>query len=550
MPRKVSDRTLLRRALLGVFELRSPAGSRWAIGVQPLDKRPMVVFPIHVTARRHAAELERLCLDNHLDPLLELFPVGSLGKAVREAARGRPLTTVERRGFTRVRYQGRWVWVYAYRGKPYVYGRKAPRLALVSEAAESGELAGTFAEWQAVVSQVVASNPRQLVVLAHALSAALRRPLGFPSVMLALVAPTSTGKTTTQRIVASMLGKPIVTPWNATSLGLQKWLAERPDQPVTLEDFHRADSADDLAAVIMAAGNSASRITARTRSQGEDAATIESTAIISAERSLVSLLRAGTSGLLARYVEIGTGESGMFDEASPYVDIRTMVGAIDTAVRGNYGVAWPAWLSAVSKAWPSVERLSKKRMAFVLARVLEAAGRPELTELSARLADGIAFSAFAAVMATKLGFWSIPPATIYEAFGLVFKEHLARSLAGGSGFYSQAVEAVSSFIERHRSRFFPLREVHDTTPRHGLVGYTTTIRGKGPVFLFPPGLFAEQFRDYGDEVYEALRNADLLIAQPQRGNRLSVRIPGATDERRSRMEFIAVKEAIRFSIGR
>ena len=164
--------------------------------------------------------------------------------------------------------------------------------------------------------------------------------------------------------------------------------------------------------------------------------------------------------------------------------------------------------------------------------------------------DALSFSAFAAVTATKIGFWSISPTTIYAAFGLVLKENLASTHSrGGGAFASQSLEAVAAYIETHRSRFVPLREVYDGTPRSGLIGYTTTIRGKGPAFLFPPGLFAEQFRDHGDEVYDALRRANLLITQQQRGNRLSVRIPGAKESRRSRMEFVAISDAIRFCKG-
>jgi hypothetical protein len=549
MPRKVSDRTLLRRVLREVLELRSPDGARRAIGLRPRGQDAVVAVPIHLTTRRHSAELETMLLQQGLDDLLDLLPIGALGKALRVAARKRVVMCVDRQGLSRVRHGRHWVWVYAFQGGSYVYGGPKLRLTLTDNAGASAAYAtsGSLDQWRARVIPILEENPRQLVVVSHALSAALRRPLGHPSMTLALVAPTSTGKTTTQRLVASMLGEPIVTPWNATSLGLQKWLVERPDQPVTLEDFHRADTAEDLAAVIMAVGNNASRITARAAGTEGEIPGIESTPIVSAERSLVSQLRGGTSGLLARYFEIGVGREGMFDGTSAFGDARAMVYAIDETIRLNHGTAWPAWLSAVSQRWADVARWHNQRLATVRMRVVEAAGKPELGELTGRLADRLAFSAFVGVVATKVGFWSIPAATIYAAFGLVLREYFGRLTSGEGAFSSKALEAIAAFIERHRSRFYPLREVNNATPPPGLIGYTTTIRGRGPVYLFPPGLFAEEFGEHGDEAYAALRQADLIVTQAQRGHRLSVRIPRARDKRRSRMDFIAVKEAIRFS---
>src|SRR5205823_1052212 len=110
-----------------------------------------------------------------------------------------------------VRQRGRWIWVYAFGGDSYSYGGKRVKVTLVGKATEKVEQVGSFDGWAAGLSSILQSNPRQLVVLGHALSAALRRPLGYAPLMLALIAPTSTGKTTTQRMVSSMTGKPTVT---------------------------------------------------------------------------------------------------------------------------------------------------------------------------------------------------------------------------------------------------------------------------------------------------------------------------------------------------
>ncbi len=94
MATKASDTRGLRKVLKGIYELRSEVGVRHGIGLETKSQAPLVIVPIHLTSRRNAAALEQLLLENQLDPLMELVPIGALGRLLREIARSHPVIAV------------------------------------------------------------------------------------------------------------------------------------------------------------------------------------------------------------------------------------------------------------------------------------------------------------------------------------------------------------------------------------------------------------------------------------------------------------------------
>jgi len=221
---------------------------------------------------------------------------------------------------------------------------------------------------------------------------------------------------------------------------------------------------------------------------------------------------------------------------------------IDALVAKNHGTFWPKWLKACSERWERVVKWRGQQIPRLRNAILQAAGEPEIDDLTSRILDRLAFAAFAGCVATKLKLWPIGQSRIVAAFGLLLKEHVDRSPPGRNALARAAIEAVRAYIEAHRGKFPSLTSASDPNGGKGIAGYLADDRKQGRLYLFIPDVFRQLFHaEFGEDIYEALRAAGYLVTQQGRGNRFTKRIPGAEEGSPDRMDFIAIREAIRFT---
>lgn len=528
----------------------SAIGFRTGILVINKATKSSHVVPIDLTGRHNAAGLERWILQQGLEALLTEHKVGELGALFREHAGDKTVVVLDRPGVHRIEHRDSVSYAVAWNGRARWLGKAANYdIALVGEALRRQAAKGTSKSWLNAFEKVVRCNPRLLVLLCVSLSAAIRRPLREHPLTVGLVATTSTAKSTLQQVGSSMIGAPQVVPWNATNLGLQAWLADRPDQPVYVEDLHKADNFEDVAQVIMAVGNSAGRLTA-SRASSSLTSKVEAILLTSSEKSMAALApKAATAGLLARYFEIHAGRHGMFDDLCGRPSGRGLANDLQRLAGENYGTVWPEWLKRLSKSWKKVERWHAKKLQEVRAAILELAGVVEPDELIERLADRLAFAAFSGCVATKLGLWEIDRKNVITAFALVLKEHVERFPARRNVMASAAIEEVRAYIETHHQKFLPIAQANDPNKPSGISGYVAKDK-HGVIYLFVPGVFEKLFAHYGDEVYAALRAAGFLVTQRSRRNYYQKRVPSVSGGKRRSMDFVAVREDVRYSAPR
>lgn len=508
------------------------------------------VVPIEFTGRHNAVGLERWLLQHGLEELFAEFKVSEIGAILREQAGDKQVVVLDRPGIHRIEHQGAFFYAVAWNGRARWLGQHASvDVALVGDALSHQGATGTAESWRGAFEEAITLNPRLLVILCVSLSAAIRRPFREPPFTVGLVATTSTAKSTFQQVGSSMVSRPEVVPWNATNLGLQAWLADRPDRPVFVEDLHKADGFEDVAQVIMAVGNRARRLTAH-RGLGTQAPQIEATLVVSSEKSLAALApKDSSAGLAARYFEVHAGRHGMFDHLCGRASGRELSNDLQRLAHDNCGTIWPEWLKRLSRSWKRVERWRAKKLQEVRGSLLELAGISEPDELIERLADRLAFAAFSGCVATKIGLWTIERKTIIDAFALVLNEHAQRFPSRRNVMATAAIEAVCAYIETHHAKFVPIALANDPNKPNGISGYIAKNK-QGMLYLFVPGVFKRLFSDYGDEVYAALRAAGFLVTQRSRHNLYQKRVPGAAGEPRRSMFFVAVREGIRYSATR
>jgi hypothetical protein len=532
--------------ILGIA--RNPNGDRLGIAIQSRAQPGRLhVLDIGLTAPQNKSGFIDWALKNEFDGLLGVG-IKSLGPATRDAAAGKTVVVVDLPGYHRIMQGDVPLAAYAWGGNVYFLG-STPDFKVFATGAGADAIAsqGDCVAWMKSIRPVAKANPRLLACLCVSLSAALLRAFGMPSFTLALWAPTTKGKSTFQLVCSAMTGLPKVLQWNGTRIGIQEVFADSPDQPRCLDDMHKAEKFEDIAQLVMAAGNGAARLVSKRSSGSQPPREIHSSPIVSTEKTLASMVgNTAAAGMFARYFEIGQGRYGMFDDLCGHANGAALSHYLKAAIKDQYGTVWPRWLKLLSSSWPKVESLHNEKLPELRAAILKAAADPELDDITNRVVDNLAFAAFAGLLATELGLWKISARRISSAFGLLLKEHLDRTPTGNA-LVARIVEALAGYIETHGDKF-PSMSVANDPDRAGHVGYLIEDDKHGTLYLFIPAVFRTLFiKQFGDEVYEALRAAGYLVSHGSRNNRFTKRVPAGPDGEKKPMDFVAIKASIRYA---
>ncbi len=548
----LSDTSNIPHALRKIVRIlgiaRNPNGDRLGIALKSRAQPGCIhVLDIGLTAPQNKSGLIDWALKNEFDALLDVG-IKSLGPATRDAAAGKTVVVVNQPGYHRIMVGGVPLAAYAWSGRVYFLG-STPDFKVFATGAAADAIAsqGDWEAWIEAIQPIAKANPRLLVCLCVSLSAALLRAFGMPAFTLALWAPTTKGKSTIQLVCSAMTGPPKVLQWTGTRIGIQEVFADSPDQPRCLDDMHKAESFEDIAQLVMAAGNGAARLVSKRSSGSQPAREIHSSPIVSTEKTLASMVgNTSAAGMFARYFEIGQGLYGMFDDLCGHASGAALSHHLKATIRCQYGTVWPRWLKLVSRAWPKVEALHGEKLPELRAAILKAAADPELDDITSRVVDNLAFAAFAGLLATELGLWNISTRRISSAFGLLLKEHLDRTPTGNA-LVARIVEALAGYIETHGDKF-PAMSVANDPDRAGHVGYLIEDDKHGTLYLFIPAIFRTLFiKQLGEEVYEALRVAGYLVSHGSRNNRFTKRVPAGPDGKKKPMDFVAIKASIRYA---
>jgi putative DNA primase/helicase len=201
---------------------------------------------------------------------------------------------------------------------------------------DSMSAAGTFEEWSQVVL-LIKDYPKALVAMYASLAAPLLRILKSGNLLIDFCGLTSTGKTTCQRIAASVWGNPdersatsFIRNWDTTKVGLERTLATLNDLPCIIDDTKTADS-KSLERFIYLLVNGQGRM------RGSKAGLARNTnwrtvAISSGEAPMSSY--SISSGAFARIVPIKNSPFGASNSHT-----RQLVDKVNQGIKGHYGHA-------------------------------------------------------------------------------------------------------------------------------------------------------------------------------------------------------------------
>jgi hypothetical protein len=217
---------------------------------------------------------------------------------------------------------------------------------------EAGELGG----WKEAVS-LVSVYPRVELAIYASLATPLLEILSAPNFAIDWSYQTSTGKTTTLRVAASVWGCPddrsgqsLIASWDATQVWLERSAATRSHLPLIVDDTKRARCFGGQSTVPQT-------LYAITNGQGRGRGSIKGTRQTRYWRTI--LMSTGESRIIDASKDAGTAARALVLWGAPFGEETEQTGALirklNQGLLCNYGHAGPLfveWLRAQREEWP------------------------------------------------------------------------------------------------------------------------------------------------------------------------------------------------------
>jgi hypothetical protein len=206
---------------------------------------------------------------------------------------------------------------------------------------------GSYEQWVVGIRLMVEKSPMLGYFMTAALAAPLLEPLHLSGFVVDQFGRTSTGKTTTLRVVASMFGKPggnegngLVSPWNATPTYAEEILKFYSHLPVFCMDSQdlQPPALERMAYMV---GNGAGKGRGAKEGGTRERAEFKSVLLSDGEAAMYDWLDQG--GAKARVLSIhGSGVAGL--DASD-------IDMLNAVIHEHYGVVGPKFLEKVAEKW-------------------------------------------------------------------------------------------------------------------------------------------------------------------------------------------------------
>jgi putative DNA primase/helicase len=393
---------------------------------------------------------------------------------------------------------------------------------------------GTSVEWNQKIAAPCLGNPYLIFALCCSLAGPLLKHLGIPGIGFHLLGDSTTGKTTSLIVAATVWGPPdFVLSWRSTINALETQCASRSDTVVILDESHLAE-AKHLDAAIYVLVHGASKARMNRDSSAKEVAHWSVVVLSSGERTLETHLAAAgidhKAGQSVRIVDLpAKGLFGIFDNLHGQKSGAQFADILRAAAASCYGQIGPAFVSKLIEQLPTVS-LGEK-----LARTV-ATFTEELSAQQARVWRSFAVVATAGELASIWGILPWATGTALQAATKLFTLWLASQPASpASREQVQILKAIKDFIDTHSDSRFSNLDWMPTTNQWGNVLEPPIIRDRAGywkdengvrIFLFTPaGLrIATKSHDFG-RVIQALVDAGALAKTGAKQTTVTTRIP-------------------------
>lgn len=239
------------------------------------------------------------------------------------------------------------------------YGAAAGELWLMESdgpRSDTFKTRGTLDEWRRNVAALCVDNSRLEFAVSLAFAAPLLFPLGMESGGFAIVGRSSGGKTTMERIGASVCGSPdYVERLRATDNGLESVFLAKSDAPAFLDELGQLAPQVAGEAIYMAA-NGSSKARANRTGGARERGIWRTFFLVSSEVSLAAHMgeagRAPKAGQQARLADIPADAGcglGVFEDLHEYGNGHEFAQALARATANYYGTPFAAYLARLMR---------------------------------------------------------------------------------------------------------------------------------------------------------------------------------------------------------
>jgi putative DNA primase/helicase len=375
-------------------------------------------------------------------------------------------------------------------------------------------------------------EPIAVLAVCAALSAPLLGPLGFATLMLFLVGPSSIGKTVILTLVASIFDSPNdMLTWEGTDNGIEANALLRKDKPLTIDEVGQA-KARLFAALSYRLTNTGSK--QRATAQGEAVAVQRTcTTVISAGEvaPLDLMAQAGMpakQGQIARLVSVVAQlQHGVWNDLGKFASGAEKSHHILRELKNVHGIAGKQFCKHLAKD-VDVYASTFHAVADDLAQEIYPDAQSQADGVPGRVLRNFALFAFAGLLAVEKQIVPWNDKNVMDAVKRGYASWLADYQARQPMQDATLLAPTRLFFQSQRSsKFKPLntwRDNHEGT----VAGYEHVNRNGERLFL----VFPTYFKQYlcGDhspkDVLMALRKANLLREGPRNVPTLQVLLPG------------------------
>lgn len=322
---------------------------------------------------------------------------------------------------------------------------------------------GTVEEWQQNIGRYCPRNSRLAFGICLGLVGPILHLLRQENGGVHYVGPSSTGKTTILRCIASLFGLPhqLITSWRATSNGLEGVATSHNDMALLIDEMGQA-SGLEVGETVYMLGNGVGKI--RSRASGLNASVkrwrlqICSTGEIPLGEHMRSAGKTVRAGMEIRLLDLpadcGKG-FGIYEDLYDKHNSLALADHLNDAASKYYGVVGHSWIEyLVQKVQAStMEKFSEECQCRLDATARRICSDQSLGQVN-RAAKRFATFALAGEMATEAGLLGWEPGDAERAAKACFEAWLENRGGSGSGETLAAFRQVQLFFERYgQSRF-------------------------------------------------------------------------------------------------
>ena len=363
---------------------------------------------------------------------------------------------------------------------------------------------GTLEDWRDNIAKFCSGNSRLVFALSVAFATPLLNLVGIDSGVIHFFGSSSSGKTTTLMLGASVWGsRDYIRSWRTTDNGLEAALVGLNDCLSVFDELGQSDPRISGPAAYLIA-NGQAKMRANRSGDGRKAVTWRTLALSSGEIPITThILVAGESpkaGMLVRFLdipaEVQTGS--VFQDLHGFKNGGVFSEHLKDASKKYYGTPIRSFLKEITRRQEDVKSFILKGMSDFLTKNLPEGAEGQVR----RVADRFALISTTGEMATLFGITGWQAGEAEQAASSCFRDWLLHRGGTENQEKNQILSQVQHFFEANgASRFQPYDASDDITKIPNRVGYRVVENGE--TFFW---VFQESFKK------EILKGLNFLIA--------------------------------------